>query len=64
MVSFVSLACTCGKNFGNKKKPTVSATDIVSLRSLRRVATSCTICRSSSGGKSGGDMILLTKEFQ
>lgn len=35
---------------------TVSATDIVSLRSLRRVATSLTICLSSSGGKED-DMI-------
>lgn len=36
---------------------TVSATEIVSLRSLRRVANSWTICRSSSGGKLDDDMV-------
>jgi hypothetical protein len=40
---------------------TVSATEIVSLRSLRRVATSWTIRRSSSGGKFGGDIVRFDK---
>lgn len=36
---------------------TVSATEIVSLRSLRSVATSLTIERSSCGGKEDVDMV-------
>ena len=36
---------------------TVSATEIVSLRSLRSVATSLIIGRSSSGGKMEDDMV-------
>ena len=38
-------------------RPTVSATEIVSLRSFRRVAISWTICRSSEGGKLNDDMV-------
>ena len=36
---------------------TVSATEMVSLRSLRRVATSFTIERSSCGGKEDVDIL-------
>jgi hypothetical protein len=43
---------------------TVSATEIVSLRSLRRVATSWTICRNSSGGKAGGDIVPCSENWQ
>lgn len=35
---------------------TVSATDIVSFRSLSNVATSCTISRRAGGGKTEVDM--------
>jgi hypothetical protein len=35
----------------------VSATEMVSLRSLRRLATSCTISRSESGGKAELDIV-------
>lgn len=37
---------------------TVSATDMVSFRSLSSVATSCTICLSCSGGKADDEDIV------
>lgn len=48
---------------------TVSATDMVSFRSLSKVATSCTMALSSSGGKLDNDMVLfvcydsITREY-
>jgi len=47
----------CTGMFTDGVRYTVSATDIVSLRSLRRDATSLTISRSSSGGNED-DMML------
>ena len=44
----------CGEGVG-----TVSATEMVSLRSLRSVATSFTIERSSCGGKEDVDILNL-----
>jgi hypothetical protein len=41
---------------------TVSATEMVSLRSLRRVATSFTISRSSGGGKGEVDIVFVLTE--
>lgn len=42
---------------------TVSATEMVSLRSLRSVATSLTISLSSAGGKEDVDMVALVAVF-